>query len=66
MKIAWLMMIIGALCTFQGVALLFTGYHAGNFWIILTGVCIGGGAGVFPLQYGWKRRKELLLARRKA
>jgi len=66
MKIAWFTMIVGALCIFQGVALLFTGYYVGNFWIFLTGVCIGIGLGVIPLEFGIKRRKVILLARKKA
>ena len=64
MKLAWFLMIIGALCIFQGLALLFTGYHASNVIIIVVGICIGLGMGYYPLLYGIKRRKSLLSERK--
>lgn len=64
MKLAWFLMIVGALCSFQGVALLFTGYYVGNAIIIITGICVGFGMGYYPLKYGMKMRKSLLLERK--
>lgn len=60
MKLAWFLMIVGALCIFQGIALIFTGYYASNAIIIITGICVGLGLGYYPFQYGMKRRRELL------
>ena len=59
-------MIIGALCIFQGIALLITGYYSNNAIIIGTGICVGLGMGYYPLQYGMKRRKDILTGRDKA
>lgn len=64
MKLAWFLMVIGALCIFEAVALIYTGYYVKNIWIDLTGICIGFGLGIFPFRYGWKRRKEILVQRK--
>jgi hypothetical protein len=64
MKLAWFLMVVGALCIFQGIALIFTGSYVNSFWIIFTGFCVGIGMGIFPLRYGYNRRKEILAKRK--
>ena len=57
-------MVIGALCMFEAVALMFTAYYVWNILIAITSICIGIGLGAFPFRYGWKRRREILAQRK--
>lgn len=63
MRLAWFLMVIGALCVFEAIALMYTGYYVKNILIEITGLCIGIGLGIFPFRYGWKKRKEILAER---
>ena len=63
MIFSWFLMILGALLIFQGVALVYTGYHVSNALIIITGVCFGT-PGAVCMLFGRNRRKDILEKRR--
>ena len=63
MKFSWFLMILGALLVFQGVALVYTGYHVSNALIIIPGACFGV-PGMLCMNIGRNRRKDILEKRR--
>lgn len=65
MKLAWFLIIVGALWIIQSVAIIFVGLNPPNLWTLLCGVCLGVGLGYYPAYIGIKRRKHILAERAK-